>query len=404
MLKPHRINMIRSLLLRDKRVTVAELARLLEVSDRTIRRDLKQLEEIGVAELFFGGAQLAAIDKNTHFKQVSIRNIMSALTEKYEHSTADPAKGKSTHSGVYVLGSFNIDIVSEVSDFPRQGETIHSLSTEFYAGGKGSNQATAAAKVNDLVHLTVKIGKDEFGSKARSYFSTTDINSFTILEDEAKHTGNASIFVSRKRGENFIAIDLGANLSLTEQEICQEFSLIQDSRVFLTQLENNFDATRRALEYASTTDSLIILNPAPYQEQVKSVIHLVDIITPNETEAQDLTGIEITDIATAKQAATAIYEMGVKIVLITMGSQGVLLFNGEEHRHYPSFKAVVTDTSGAGDSFNGSLAACLANGKPLDYAIKFASAYASLAVERKGASNMPNASLAEARLNEQEGM
>ena len=147
-----------------------------------------------------------------------------------------------------------------------------------------------------------------------------------------------------------------------------------------------------------------MLNPAPYIDECKSLIHLIDIITPNETEAQDLTGIKVTDLDTAQQAAKAIHAMGAKIIVMTMGSKGALMFDGQHYRHYPPYKAVVTDTSGAGDSFNGALAACLANEHPIDYAIKFASAYASLAVERKGASNMPEASLAEARLTEQEKM
>ena len=216
MLKQQRINTIRSLLLKEKQVTVAELARLLEVTDRTIRRDLKQLAESGVAELFYGGANLAKIENNALFKQVGIKNIMSALSDKYVSDQIHKKPNTNNTFGVYILGSFNIDIVSEVPDFPREGETIHSLSTAFYAGGKGSNQATAAAKVNKFVHLAVKIGDDEFGSKARQYFTSTDIHSFSIFEDKEKHTGNASIFVSQKTGENFIAIDLGANKTLSD--------------------------------------------------------------------------------------------------------------------------------------------------------------------------------------------
>ncbi|MGF1735664.1 PfkB family carbohydrate kinase [Photobacterium satsumensis] len=404
MLKHQRINTIRSLLLKDKQVSVAELARLLEVTDRTIRRDLKQLEESGVAELFFGGARLVTIENNVLFKQMGINNIMNALSGKYVSGQNEKALSSNQMLGVYILGSFNIDIVSEVPDFPREGETIHSLSTGFYAGGKGSNQATAAAKVNGLVHLAVKIGDDEFGSKARQYFSTTDIHSFSILEDKKTHTGNASIFVSQKSGENFIAIDLGANKTITAMELHQEYDLIEKSKVFLTQLENNFTATKQAIECASTTGSLVMLNPAPYIDECKTILHLVDIITPNETEAQDLTGIKVIDLDTAQQAAQAIHDMGAKNIVMTLGSKGALMFDGKQYRHYPPYKAVVTDTSGAGDSFNGALAACLANDQPLDYAIKFASSYASLAVERKGASNMPEASLAEARLKEQEKM
>ncbi|MGF1684742.1 PfkB family carbohydrate kinase [Photobacterium minamisatsumaniensis] len=404
MLKQQRINTLRSILLKEKQVSVNDMAKQLKVTDRTIRRDLKQLEQLGIAELYFGGAKLVNVNKADLFKQVGMKTIMTTLSEKYQKENMPTDSAKQDHIGLYILGSFNIDIVSEVANFPKEGQTIHSLSTNFYAGGKGSNQATAAANVCDAVHLGVKIGKDEFGTKARNYFSSTNIHSFTVFEDESKPTGNAQIFVSRNSGENFIAIDLGANLTITEQELDQEYALIQESKVFLTQLENNFSATKAAIECASATQSLVIVNPAPYVEDVKSIMHLIDIITPNETEAQDLSGIEVTDLASAKKAAEAIHTMGTNIVLMTMGSNGALLFDGEHHRHFPPFKAVVTDTSGAGDSFNGSLAASLANGKPLEYAVKYASAFASLAVERKGASNMPEASLVESRMQSQEIM
>lgn len=402
MIKQQRLNIIRYLLLTHGKVIVADLSRQFDVTERTIRRDLKVLSDSGVAELFFGGAKLLKQESNELLKQVSINTIMNSISNKYYMNENHVQQTGTKVNGVYILGSFNIDIVTEVANFPRVGETIHSLSTEFYAGGKGSNQATAAAKINPSVHLTVKIGKDEFGSKARQYFGSTNIHTFTILEDEEKHTGNASIFVAKDSGDNFIAIDLGANQTITSADFINEMELIQASKVFLTQLENNFDATKVALEFASKTRSFVILNPAPYDERVKSVLHLIDLITPNETEAQGLSGIEVTNLDSAKLAAKNIYDQGARLVLITLGSNGALLFDGDKYSHFPAYKAVVTDTSGAGDSFNGALAACLANGETLDYSIKFASAYASLAVERKGASNMPDPSLALARLQEKE--
>ena len=142
-----------------------------------------------------------------------------------------------------------------------------------------------------------------------------------------------------------------------------------------------------------------MLNPAPYRDEVKEVIHLVDIITPNETEAEGLSNIIINDLKSAQLAAEKIYELGPKIVIITLGSKGATLFDGKKHQFFEAHKAVVTDTSGAGDSFNGALAANIAKGKSIEYAIKYASAFASLAVERKGASNMPNAELVETRIN-----
>lgn len=396
--KYQRINAIRLELLKKKKVLIRDLAETLNVSQRTIRRDLSNLVENNVAELFFGGAKLVEIDNKDLFKNAGIQTIMSSLEIDKNQATPRQKHELSIGNDVYVLGSFNIDIVTEVETFPKIGETIHASSTNFYAGGKGSNQATAAAKVSSNVHFTVKVGNDEFGDKARNYMASTAIDSFTILESEEHPTGNAVVMVEKSSGENIITIDLGANLKIDAEELANDFSLINDSKVFLTQLENNFDITRTALEYAKRSSAIVMLNPAPYNSAVNEIIHLIDIITPNETEAEGLSGITISNLESAKKAAEEIYRLGPKVVIITLGSKGALLFDGQQHRHFPPFKAAVTDTSGAGDSFNGSLAACIAKGHNLDYSIKFASAFASLAVERKGASNMPNIELVEARL------
>ncbi len=399
-----RINAIKVSLFNNKKLYISNLAIELNVSERTLRRDLTYLSEIGVAELFFGGAKLVELDKRSLFKNTGMKNIMSKTLNIHEQEYEQRKNLTNMDKlGVYVLGSFNIDIVSEQDFFPKVGETIRATSTNFYAGGKGSNQATAAAKVNKNVHLAVKIGIDEFGDKAKKHLNSTDINSFSILLDEEKPTGNAMIFVSKSSGDNMIAIDLGANENIQAEEISEQFSLIKDSKVFLTQLENNFDMTKLAIEFANRTPSLVILNPAPYNEKVKEIIHLVDIVTPNETEAESLSGVPILDIESAKNAAEKIHNMGVKIVIITRGAKGALLFDGQRHRIFPPYKAVVTDTSGAGDAFNGALAACIANDKSLEYAIKYATAFASLAVELNGASNMPEATLVESRLLISEG-
>ncbi|MGF1695455.1 PfkB family carbohydrate kinase [Vibrio lamellibrachiae] len=394
-----RINTIRISLLKDKIIYTRDLEKRFNVTGRTIRRDLLNLQKSGIAELIFGGAKLIESNNKTLFRDIGIKNIMSKLVEKYPESLNIDPRDENSEIGVYVLGSFNIDIVSEVIDFPKVGQTIHSLSTNFYAGGKGSNQATAASIVCDNVHLAVKIGNDSFGLKARDYFAGTNIRSKTILEDDELPTGNAMIIVSQETGDNIITIDLAANQNIHSVELMNEFALIERSKIFLTQLENNFEITRLAIEHASRTPATVMVNPAPYQDSIKSIMHLIDIITPNETEAHDLSGIEVIDLESAKEAALEIYKMGPKIVVITLGANGSLLFNGNNFQHFKPFKAVVNDTSGAGDSFNGSLAASLANGESLEFSLKYASAFASLAVERKGASNMPDSSLVEARLS-----
>ncbi len=397
--KQQRIHAIRKQLISEGVVYVNSLSESLCVTERTIRRDLKSVCEQGIAELFFGGAKIISANVTTDFKSKGISKIMEKMTSKSDKKQLGSGRN-SDDIEVYVLGSFNIDIVSGVSNFPKIGQTIRANSTNFYAGGKGSNQATAASKVSQYVHLTVKLGKDEFADKARSYLSSTNINTFSIFESETAPTGNAIIMVSEDEKNNMIAIDLGANESFTHEEIISEFQKIKRSKVFLTQMENNFDITKSAIELANGTDAVVILNPAPYSDQIKKLVKMVDIITPNETEASDLSGIHVNDLKSAKEAATIIHSMGVSIVIITMGADGCLLYDGETHTHFESFKAVVVDTVGAGDSFNGALAASLAKGEKLHYAVKYASAFASLAVEREGASNMPDDSLVIARLNQ----
>lgn len=398
--KKQRIHAIRKQLVNEGVVYVNALSQELCVTERTIRRDLKILSEQGIAEIFFGGAQIICSIETTDFKSQGINKIMEKMNSKSNQKKL--AIGSNTDEiEVYVLGSFNIDIVSGVSSFPKIGQTIRANSTNFYAGGKGSNQATAASKVSQHVHLTVKLGQDEFADKARSYLASTNINTFSIFESETSPTGNAIIMVSEDEKNNMIAIDLGANEAFTYEEILSEFQKIKRSKVFLTQMENNFDITKSAIELASGTDAVVILNPAPYSEKIKELVDMVDIITPNETEASDLSGVLVNDLESAKEAATIIHSMGASIVVITLGADGCLLYDGETHTHFKPFKAVVIDTVGAGDSFNGALAASLAKGEQLHYAIKYASAFASLAVEREGASNMPDDKLVKARLNQQ---
>lgn len=399
MSKKLRENKIRLKLINEKKVYVSDLARTLCVAERTIRRDLKVLSDEGVANLFFGGAILNETAKFDDIKKAGITSIMDKLN--YDSDVRVLNKRLTSDVSVYVLGSFNIDITSEVESFPKVGETIKSLSTNFYAGGKGSNQALAAAQLSDAVHLTVKIGNDEFGEKAKKFLSGSKINSTTVFTTDEVPTGNAIIMTSNTEADNMIAIDLGANESFTYEEIVSEFGAIRNSRVFLAQLENNIEITKAALELAFSTDSLVILNPAPYSIEINHLIPFVDIITPNETEASAISGIEVHDLESAKSAAQLIYNMGSGIVIITMGAKGCLVYDGEKHHHVECYKSVVADTCGAGDSFNGALAAQLSSGKTILEAVKYASAFASLAVERKGASNMPTREQVEARISQQ---
>lgn len=186
-----------------------------------------------------------------------------------------------------------------------------------------------------------------------------------------------------------IAIYSGANTTVTCNEIQKIIPELSSSDVLLVQLENNFDATHALIKIAHGLGKFVILNPAPYSAEIISSLPFVDVITPNETEASLLSGIDINDLDTAKDAALRIAELGAKKVIITMGARGALLLDNYQFSHIRAFPAVTVDTTGAGDAFNGALAAALAAGNSLVQAATWASAFASLAVELEGASNMP---------------
>lgn len=291
---------------------------------------------------------------------------------------------------VCIFGSFNADIVAKVSRFPRKGESLIALGSSVGPGGKGTNQAIAASKSGARVHFVAKVGKDQFSNLAIEHLEKSDIYSYKLYQSESEPTGNAIIYVSQENSENMIAIYSGANTSVTHSEIKEITPELSGTDVLLVQLENNIDATRLLIDIAHEMGKKIILNPAPYSPDIISSIPYVEIITPNETEASLLSGIDIIDLETAKEAALRIADIGVKTVLITMGSQGVLLLDNGQFTHIKAFSTFPVDTTGAGDAFNGALAASLSAGNNLVKAATWASAFASLAVEREGASNMPD--------------
>ncbi len=399
--KNERQKAIRVKLVRDKNVYVGDLAKELSVTTRTIRNDLKELSTHAICVLFHGGAKLVEIADESMFEKSVINTILKGLGESdSDFSIAPQPKERLLDGGIYILGSFNVDIVSETMMLPQIGQTIRSSSTNFYAGGKGTNQAVAAAKINNNVHLAIKLGMDEFSEKARKYITNTEVSSFTIFENEIASTGIAIVWVSSTTGDNMISIDLGANETFTQEDILFDLEIIQNCKVFLTQLENNFPITRFAIMQAKSFQALVVVNPAPYVSEVKEILHLIDIITPNKVEAEALSGMAITDINSAKSAARHIHDHGAKCVIITLGNQGCVLFDGDSFTHVPAYKSAVIDTSGAGDAFTGALAGCIANGKKLIDSVQYASAFASLKVERKGASNMPNSALVYHRMQQ----
>ncbi|EAX4785492.1 ribokinase, partial [Salmonella enterica] len=290
---------------------------------------------------------------------------------------------------VCVLGSFNIDVSATVPWFPQSGESILASQFGFYPGGKGANQALAANNAGAAAHFIFKVGKDQFSAFAMNHIIQSGITSYSAYRTDKAPTGSALIYVSAVDGDNIIAIYPGANMMLTTQEINEQHRYIAESDVMLMQLETNIEALTEFIRLGKQGNKMIMLNPAPYTKQVTHLLSDIDIITPNETEASFLSGVTITDINDAKKAGNIILQSGVKKVIITLGARGSLLCEHARTLYIPAWSAVVKDAAGAGDAFNGALAAALARQADMVAAIQYASAFASLAVEQVGASSMP---------------
>ena len=289
---------------------------------------------------------------------------------------------------VCVFGSFNLDITAFLERFPMPGESLVASSSKISAGGKGANQATAALKAGANVHYIGKIGEDDFGYFARRHLKEVGFNAVTILSSNERATGNALIYVAGKNAENMISVDPGTNMIVTEEEIKKCEPAIKCADVVLVQLENNLSAINQVIDIANNSNAFTILNPAPFQPVSDKLLSKVDLLTPNETEAYLLTGQKITDKESAEYAADYLHQKGVKKIIITMGAKGSLLSDHSTKTWIPCFPANPVDTTGAGDAFNGALAAQIANGQNIKQAALFSSAFAAVSVEYIGAACM----------------
>ncbi|GKW11463.1 MULTISPECIES: ribokinase [Pectobacterium] len=397
-----RRNQILAYLAKHERASVDYLATAFAVSKETIRSDLNQLARLNLIQRCYGGAMIVRRLLQSELIAPSGENfevLLKRLEKQNRHQTSKQ-KGNSMNGKVCILGSFNVDIVAKVMRFPKGGESIMAQGSAIGPGGKGANQAMAASRAGAQVYFIAKVGTDQFSQFAYDHFTASDIHSFKLYQSDSEPTGNAIIYVSQQNGENMIAIHPGANQTITDDEVAAIASELTTSDVLLVQLENNFSATLNAIKLAHTLGKKVILNPAPYSSEILPYLDYLDVITPNETEASLLSGIDIHDVDDAKEAALKIAAMGAKRVIITMGSRGALLLDGKQFQHIPAFPALGVDTTGAGDAFNGAFAAALANGQNLVQAATYASAFASLAVEREGASNMPEHQQVIARLSQ----
>lgn len=302
---------------------------------------------------------------------------------------------------VCVFGSFNLDIVAGMSRFPLPGESLIAENSMMGPGGKGANQAMAALRAGARVHYIGKIGQDDFGSFARRHLENSGFDAITLFTCKEKPTGNALIYVAGDDAENMISVYPGANLTVTAAEVTRCQPTVAAADILLMQLENNLSAIQRMIDSARAAGTRVILNPAPWQKVSDALLAKVDLLTPNSHEATQLTGVTVTDFASAQQAASVLHAKGVRQLIITLGMQGALLSDQGKVLHIPVFPAQPRDTTGAGDAFNGALAARLAAGESLASAAHFAAAYASVCVERRGAAHsMPLYADALARLQQ----
>ncbi|EKO3581583.1 ribokinase [Vibrio metschnikovii] len=283
-----------------------------------------------------------------------------------------------------VLGSVNADHVLQVPTFPRPGETLHGRNYQVIPGGKGANQAVAAARLKADIGFIACVGDDAFGIESCERFKRDGMDIRGVKVQADCPTGIAMIQVS-DRGENSICLSAEANDRLTAEAIEDDLPSIRAASYLLMQLETPIDGIIKAAQVAKQAKTKVVLNPAPARELPSSLLSCVDVITPNETEAQVLTGITVTDDATAQQAATVLHQQGIEIVIITLGAKGVWLSEHGRGQLIPGFRVSATDTTAAGDTFNGAFVTGLLENMPLESAIKFAHAAAAISVTRFGA-------------------
>jgi ribokinase len=285
---------------------------------------------------------------------------------------------------IVVVGSTNMDMVVKTSHIPTHGETVLGGAFFMNPGGKGANQAVAAARLGGNVLFVSKIGNDVFGKQAAQLFAAEGINTSSILSDATLPSGVALITVDAA-GENSIVVAAGANANLLPADIEGALNEINTAGIILLQLEIPLTTVQFVVEYASSKGIKVILNPAPATVLPSGILSHIDIITPNVTEASMIAGIKVSDIETARQAAARIQGLGVVDVVITMGSAGALVLEGAVFTHVPAPKVQPVDTTAAGDTFNGALAVALSEHKSLPEAVRFACEAAALSVTRLGA-------------------
>ncbi|MBG6026061.1 MULTISPECIES: PfkB family carbohydrate kinase [Proteus] len=379
----------------QKKVKVALLAEKFSVTLETIRSDLKYLEGEGLIKRCHGGAILGKqeIKKISKFSDsFDISCLLHDLLIVRERKDRTP-EGK-----VCVLGSFVVDIIANVDSFPKVGELINSKSNSIGPGGKGTNQAIAASFSDAKVHLITKVGEDHFSKYAYKYLQESGIDSFTIFQTDIEPTGSSISYLADKTQNNITATYLGANNTFSDQEIDISLPYVSEADVLLLQGEINIEANIKTALFAKSVNKTVVLNVAPYNENLKQLYSNLDFITLNANQASHWAGIEINDINDAKHAIGVISGDENKKVIIYMDELGVVYFDGRATFHIPPMPSLRVDTMAATDAFNGAFASKIAAGGTMHESVLFASAFLSAFIEQKGVTAMPVLSQVQARL------
>ena len=299
---------------------------------------------------------------------------------------------KATRRSVLVVGSANMDMVVSTDRFPKPGETVMARDFGMYPGGKGANQAVACAKLGGDVAFLGKVGRDMFRDRLLESLDTEGVDASSVLEDEHAPTGIALITVDRT-GQNEIIVVSGSNMKLTPEDVSRHKKLFERAGVVMLQLEIPVETVMRAARLAKAAGAKVILNPAPAPstELSDELLRMVDYITPNESEAELLTGNIASDGAASVEAARTLIERGVGDVLLTLGERGVVHVSAGGANAYPAYEVDAVDTTAAGDAFNGAFAYAISCGQSIEEAVPFANAVAACCVTRMGAqTSMPS--------------